>query len=346
MFCVFARQLHPALELYVSPVNLDPRSPELPISSPSGFSREIADEVGPYYTQGIAEDTSALRQGALDLSEFQEQSRLVLQDELKLLGYSLRHFREGLLFFYFSSIDQNSHVLWGKHNEELLPIYRAVDTALGNVMEKEPDADLIVLSDHGFTTFDRAVNLNTWLWKQGFLALKSAPGEDELFANVDWSETQMYALGLNGLYLNLAGREKYGVVKRGIESRAILSKVAAQLLAFHDPENGRQVVESISTIPVEPGISRSAPDMIVGYGRGYRASWQTALGATPEDLLEDNTDAWIADHCINAADVPGVLFTTRKIHPANPRIKDLPVSLLAFFGIAPEAGMNGHSVYQ
>src|SRR6185312_6215971 len=129
--------------------------------------------------------------------------------------------------------------------------------------------------------------------------------------------------GLNGLYLNLAGREKYGVVKRGVESQAILSKVAAQLLAFRDPENGRQVVESVYTLPVGPGLSRSAPDMIVGYGRGYRASWETALGATPEEVLEDNTDAWIADHCINAADVPGVLFSSRKIRDTNPGLKDV-----------------------
>lgn len=212
-------------------------------------------------------------------------------------------------------------------------------------MEKEPDADLIVLSDHGFTTFDRAVNLNTWLWKQGFLALKGTPGEDELFANVDWPETQMYALGLNGLYLNLAGREKYGAVKRGVESQAILSKVATQLLAFRDPENGRQVVESVYTMPAKSGISRSAPDMIVGYARGYRASWQTAIGATPEDVLEDNTDAWIADHCINAADVPGVLFSNRKIRASDPGLKDVTVSILNLFGNKPGAGMTGKVVF-
>jgi predicted AlkP superfamily phosphohydrolase/phosphomutase len=325
----------------VSPVKLDPRAPELPISAPPGFSRKIADEIGPYYTQGIAEDTSALRQFALALPQFLEQSHLVLQDELKLLRYSLRHFQSGLLFFYFSSIDQNSHVLWGKHDAELLPIYRAIDAAIGEVMEKEPSADLIVLSDHGFTTFDRAVNLNTWLWKEGFLALRGAPSGDELFANVDWSETQMYALGLNGLYLNLVGREKNGVVKRGVESEAILSKVSRQLLAFRDPETGKQVVESVYTMPAGQGTSPSAPDIIVGYGRAYRASWQTALGATPENVLEDNTDAWIADHCINPADVPGVLFSNRKILASDPGLKDVTVSILKLFGSAPSAGMTG-----
>jgi predicted AlkP superfamily phosphohydrolase/phosphomutase len=341
MFRVYAKQLHPTFELYISPVNLDPRAPSLPISAPSDYSREIASETGPFYTLGISEDTSALRQGVFDLPEFLTQSRLVFQDELDLLHYSLRHFHGGLLFFYFSAIDQNSHMLWGKHDDELLPIYQRIDAAIGEVMNTVKDADLIVMSDHGFARFDRAVNLNTWLWKQGYLALKGPPGgDDELFANVDWSKTQLYALGLNGLYLNLAGREKYGIVKRGPESQAILANVTAQLRSLRDSVDGRQVVGTVHAMPVDGG-----PDMIVGYAPGYRASWQTALGGVPENVLDDNTDAWIADHCINADDVPGVLFSNRKLLGENAELKDLTVSILGLFGVSPGAGMTGKVVF-
>jgi predicted AlkP superfamily phosphohydrolase/phosphomutase len=282
-----------------------------------------------------------LRQGVFDLPEFLTQSRLVFQDELDLLHYSLHHFHSGLLFFYFSAIDQNSHMLWGKHDGELLPIYQRIDAAIGEVMNTMRDADLIVMSDHGFTRFDRAVNLNTWLWKQGYLALKGPPGgDDELFANVDWQKTQLYALGLNGLYLNLAGREKYGIVKRGPESQAILSNVTAQLRSLRDSIDGRQVVETVYAMPVDSG-----PDMIVGYARGYRASWQTALGGVPENILDDNTDAWIADHCINAEDVPGVLFSNRKLLHDKAELKDLTVSILGLFGVSPGAGMTGKVVF-
>ena len=333
MFRVYAKQLHPGFELYVSPVNLDPRAPELPISAPANYSRAIAAEVGPFYTQGIGEDTSALRQGALDLPEFLAQSHLVLEDERTLLRYSLRHYHDGLLFFYFSAIDQNSHVLWGKHEPELLHIYREVDEAIGEVMRQERDANLIVMSDHGFAAFDRAMNLNTWLERQGFLTL----GE----RGIDWSKTQVYALGLNALYLNLAGREKNGIVKPGAESQAILSKVTQQLLAFRDPENGRQVVKAVYPMPA----SSVSPDLIAGYSPGYRASWETALGEAPESVLYDNADAWIADHCMNAADVPGVLFSNRKIQRGNPELKDLTVSILRRFGVDPGAGMSGQEVF-
>ena len=341
MFRVYAKEFHPRLALYTTPVNIDPRSPDLSISFPFSYSRAVARDIGPFYTQGIAEDTAAFREGVLTMQEFLQQGALVRNDELKLLRYSLDRFREGLLFFYFSSIDQNSHMLWGRHERELLDVYRNVDAAIGEAATRFPNADIIVMSDHGFNSFDRAVNLNTWLWQHGFLALRGAPGhDDEGFGNVDWSKTQAYALGLNGLYLNIAGREEHGIVKRGPEADAIARKLREELVRFIDPENSEQVVE---TLP--PSGAELGPDMIVGYARGYRGSWQTALGAVPESLLEDNTDAWIGDHCINAADVPGVLLSNRTIRADHPRLKDLTVTILGLFGAGPGAGMDGKTVF-
>src|SRR5262249_13118921 len=151
----------------------------LPISSPPSYTTDVARRTGPFYTQGIAEDTSALRQGVFDMQQFLLQSKLVREDEHRLLRYSLDHFRQGLLFFYFSSIDQDSHMLWGKHDPELLETYQAVDRAIGEAMTAAPEATVIVMSDHGFNSFDRSVNLNTWLWQEGFLALKGPPAGDE-----------------------------------------------------------------------------------------------------------------------------------------------------------------------
>jgi predicted AlkP superfamily phosphohydrolase/phosphomutase len=344
MFRVYAKQLHPRLELYVSPVNADPAKPDLPISFPATFTREMAREAGAFYTLGIAEDTSALRQGVFNLKEYLAQSRLVLADEIKLLRSSLRHFEGGLLFFYFSSIDQNSHVLWGQHEGELMATYRAIDAAIGEVIEGQPRADLIVLSDHGFTTFDRAFHLNAWLRQQGYLTLKSEPGAGgEVLAGVDWSRTRLYALGLNGLYVNLAGREKYGVVKPGVDSEALVDEVSRVMKEYRDPANGRAVVRTLSAS--QRGADALAPDLIVGYAPGYRASWQTALGAVPSEIIVDNNDAWIGDHCINAADVPGVLLTNRSTRIQNPQLKDVTLSVLAAFGVSPGTGMDGKALF-
>ena len=340
MIRVFAKQLHPRLEVYVSPVNVDPASPDLPISTPASLSRDIASRIGRFYTLGIPVDTSAMRQGVFDLPQFLAQSRLVLNDETKLLEDSLDHFQRGLLFFYFSSVDQNSHMLWVQHDAELLNIYRSVDRAIGEVMHRKPNAELMVMSDHGFTTFDRAVDLNHWLQQEGLFVLTS--GGDA----PDWQHTHAYALGLNSLYLNLAGRERRGIVHSGPEREALLQLIRTGLLALRDPTNGRAPIEVVTETHVTGPNARYAPDLIVGYAPGYRVSWQTAEGSWAQDILTDNTDPWIADHCINPADVPGVLFTTQKAQPVNPRLKDLPVSILALFGIAPEPGMDGHSIYE
>ncbi len=345
MFRVFAKQLHPGFQLYVSPVNVDPLSPALPVSNPSSYGKAVAQEIGRYFTLGIPEDTAALRQGVFTLPQFLSQTHLIAADEQRLLRYALAHFDGGLLFFYFSTVDENSHMLWGRHEPELLRIYRDVDSAVGEVMRREPDADLIVMSDHGFTSFDRAVNLNTWLYERGFLSLNGTPGPDASIANADWSSTEAYALGLNGLYINLAGREKNGSVQPGAHRDAILANLREQLLAFRDADNGRQVVTSVFATHAAVQNEPIAPDLIVGYAPGYRGSWQTGLGGVPAPMVEDNLDAWIGDHCIDPAAVPGVLFTNRPAANPNPRLQDVTVSVLASFGVTPGAGMHGRSVY-
>ena len=311
MFRVFAKQLHPRFELYVSPVNVDPQQPALPISAPNSYAREVAAGMGRWSTLGIPEDTAALRQGVFDLSEFLSQSHLVLDDERRLLDDSLRRFRGGLLFFYFSAVDQNSHVLFGKHDAELLDIYRAVDRSIGEVMRREPATELMVMSDHGFAVFDRAVNLNTWLVSRGFAA-------------------KAYALGLNGLYLR---------------DKRVEQEVRQQLLDLRDPASGRTMIASVDETYPSAENRSIAPDLIVGYRAGYRASWQAALGEAPPGVVVDNKNAWIADHCIDPGEVPAVLFTTRPIRAKAPRLKDLPVSLLELYGVARPAQMTGQSVF-
>ncbi len=331
-FRVFAKEFHPGFQLYISPVNIDPVSPALPISTPSNWSGIVAHETGRFSTLGIPEDTSVLRQHVFTLPEFRSQTQLVFEEERTLLRYSLRHFTGGLLFFYFSSVDQNSHMLWGRHERELLDVYREVDECIGEVRRAFPSTPLIVLSDHGFTTFDRAVHLNAWLKDRGFLSLEGQPGDDTNLNSLDWPSTEAYAIGLNGLYLNRKGREAHGIVAAGEQSQALVANLREQLLAWRDPANGRQIVESVYEEKCSLENAAVAPDLIIGYGRGYRASWQTALGGTPPVEIEDNTDAWIADHCINPSDVPGVLFTSFSVDVNHPRLQDVTVIILKFFG--------------
>jgi len=348
MVRIYAKQLRPNFELYVSPVNIDPSDPALPVTAPDSYAPRLVKNSGLFYTQGMAQDTAAYRQGVFDKDEYLAQSREVSTEHLKILRYALENFRDGLLFFHFYGVDQDSHMLWGKYDDDLLETYRVVDQTVGWVRKQAPDAMLVVMSDHGFARFERAVHLNSWLMEQGFLALDNPrhAGPDELFAHVDWSRTQAYSIGLNGIYLNLKEREREGIVPAA-DADGLRKKIAEFLLAARDPGNGKSMVSSV-TFPRQDfhGAMRDeAPDLIVGYAPGYRSSWETALGAVPAAMVEDNMDAWRADHCVDAKLVPGVLISNRASREPDPHLYDLTVSLLSEFGVAPAAGMAGRSIY-
>ncbi|MCU1235944.1 MAG: type phosphodiesterase/nucleotide pyrophosphatase [Candidatus Solibacter sp.] len=346
---VYLQKAHPYLRIYVSPVNIDPQDPALPISTPAKFSTQLADSLGPFYTQGIAEETSAWRAGLFTREEFLTQSRKVLADSLRMFRYELDRYQGGLLFYYFSSVDQNAHMLWGRYEADLLGIYQGVDAAIGDAMAKAGnDTDLVILSDHGFARFDRTVHLNTFLMKQGLLTLDDPAnvGDAELFQHVDWSRTMAYAIGLNGIYLNLEGRENGGVVPVA-DRQVILDRISRALKEWKDPVNGSNVVDQVyfPETAFKGKNLKYSPDLFVGFKRGYRASWQTALGAVPPVLLDDNTQAWIGDHCMASDEVPGVLLSNRKFKATAPQLFDVTATILAEFGVRKPGNMIGQSVF-
>jgi predicted AlkP superfamily phosphohydrolase/phosphomutase len=210
-------------------------------------------------------------------------------------------------------------------------------------IEGDPGATLLVMSDHGFAPFTRAAHLNGWLRDEKLLGLRpGATSSRELFADVDWSRTRAYGFGLNGLYLNLAGRERFGVVAPA-EREGLLADLTTRLLAWVDPSNGEHVVRRVyRSEEVYSGRQRAlAPDLIVGYKRGYRVSNPSALGEVPLGTVEDNASKWSGDHCMAAEEVPGVLLTNRAITRADVSLRDIAPTVLAEFSIAAPEEMKG-----
>lgn len=308
MFRLYASSVHSNLRLYRSPLNIDPAHPDLLLSHPAKLSAELSRLAGPFYTQGIPEDSSAVRQGALRLPEYLAQSDLVQAESRRLLDAALARFHSGFLFFYFSEIDQNSHLLWGHDDETLLRTYQAVDRAIGHVLDTLPDADVIVMSDHGFARFDTAVDLNAWFQTEHIPA---------------------QAMGLNAVYL---------------EHPDTAAEVMRKLLAWRDPVTGHPVIATVARVP--KSWSKYAPDLTIGYAAGYRAAWETAMGNTGGMALRPNLDPWLADHCIDPALVPGVLLTHHPLLQAHPGLEDLPVTILNRYGVTPEPAMKGNVLWR
>ena len=362
----YLKQAHPRFQLYVSPINIDPVDPALPISTPSTYSRLLSEEAGEFYTQGIAEDTKALSAGMLDDKEYLEQARTVLTEHRRMFDAEFSKFREGVFFFYFSSLDLNSHMFWrlmdpkhpgynaalaAQNGSAIADFYGQIDQVLGEVLPRLDDhTTLLVLSDHGFAPYYRSFNLNTWLLNNGYIKLKNDanPDSSEPFANVDWSQTQAYGVGLNGLYVNLRGRDRQGTVEPGAKASALIKDIKEKLLSVRDPQAGLPVITRIDVASevYQGPYSESGPDILVGYNRGYRAGWKTILGAFPPEVLEDNLNPWSGDHCMDYTLVPGVLLSNQRIAAETPALTDIAPTILAEFGIAKSKGMIGQSVFQ
>ena len=351
-----ARFLLTGSRLYVTPVEIDPENPALPISHPAYYATYLAKLLGSFATLGMAEDTWALNDGAIDEDAFLEQARAIQAEREAMFFSSLAHTRRGVVACVFDTSDRVQHMFYryldpltrstvsGGHEGVIEELYRDMDRLVGKTMaQADPSTALFVLSDHGFCSFHRGINLNSWLRREGYLVLKGDPGE--YFQGVDWDRTQAYTFGLGGLYLNLQGREALGIVTPG-EAERLKSEFIARLSGLRDEDTGDVAIRELyaaSALYSGPYLG-AAPDLIVGYAEGYRASWEAATGTVGTRVFEDNTKAWSGDHCVDPHLVPGVLFTNRKLAASDPGIEDMAPTALHLFGIEPPPWMEGKSV--
>lgn len=345
--------------LYATPLQIDPESPALPISHPRYYAVYLAKLLGSFATLGMAEDTWALNEGAIDEEAFLRQAELIKEEREAMFFSALERTRRGVVACVFDTSDRVQHMFFryldpasrsarpDGHAEVIERLYRDMDRLVGETLKYvDRDTVLFVLSDHGFCAFHRGLNLNAWLHQNGYLTLKDGAAEGgEYFENVDWTRTRAYTFGLGGLYLNLRGREASGIV--GPEEAAPLKQeLIEKLTNLKDEQTGDVAIQNVyaaDAVYKGPYLG-AAPDMIVGYAAGYRTSWDAAIGKVTAQVFEDNTKAWSGDHCVDPLLVPGVLFSTQKLDAEDPGIEDMAPTALRLFGVQPPKWMEGTSV--
>jgi len=360
----YVTRFEPHFSLYVTPINIDPEKPAFPISWPSFYSIYLAKLIGEFATLGLAEDTWALNEGIIDEEAFLRQTLDHHEEREKMFFNALKKSREGAVVCVFDGTDRLQHMFFRyldeshpanrgkdtrKFKQAILDMYKRADEMVGRVMETLGAKDVfMVISDHGFQSFRRGVNLNTWLRQQGLLHLRDGVTQSgDWFEGVDWSRTKAYAFGLGGLYINQKDREAQGIVAAGEETRAVKRRLIEGLSGLRDEQCEEVAINDVFDIDQVHGAGpykNNGPDLIVGYNRGYRASWQGAVGRVSDSVLSDNTKSWSGDHCIDPRLVPGVLFSNLRVASRDPAIHDLAPTILNLFGVDVPSHMTGRAL--
>jgi predicted AlkP superfamily phosphohydrolase/phosphomutase len=358
------------LQLYASPVNMDPRNPPIAISKPDAFAADLASRVGIYRTLGWAESTDKpLNDDRVEEQAFLDDANRAMDDREKVIFKSLESDDWDLFVAAIETTDRVSHMMWrlidpahpmydaklaARFGDAIEKIYVRADDLVGRLRPRVKDAVFVVMSDHGFHSFRRGVNLNTWLVQNGYMAFEGQEsqkktladlfGRGRFFEGVDWKRTKAYAVGLGQIYFNLKGREGQGIVSEGAEYRALQEELRARLVTLVDPADGQRVFRDIyRRDDIYTGeFLRNAPDLQVGFNDGYRVGWQDTLGGVTRAVVEDNNRKWSGDHCATATEISGgVLFMNRKIASDAPNIMDLSPTILKLLGVPLPPGLDG-----
>jgi predicted AlkP superfamily phosphohydrolase/phosphomutase len=357
----YVTSMAPDFKLYVTPINIDPGKPALPISWPRIYSIYLSKLLGEFATLGLAEDTWALNEGVIDEQAFLQQALDHHAERERMFFNALEKSRDGAVVCVFDGTDRLQHMFFryldSKHpanrgrdtvqyRDTILQMYQRCDEMIGRVQRQlGPRDQFMVISDHGFQSFRRGINLNAWLHQNGLLHLDpTKPAGGDWFANVDWDRTKAYALGLSGLFINQRGREAHGIVEPGAETEAVKKQIIEGLTGLHDPQANEASINDVfdpAKVHSNGPYGGNGPDLIIGYNRGYRASWEGAVGRVTEEVFADNTKCWSGDHCIDPRLVPGVLFSNWRMPDEQAQIQDLAPTILAMFGVGKPAHMTG-----
>ena len=368
--------IDPEVRLYLSPIQFDPENlpPGFAITTPAEYVQDLTHDNGLFKTMGWMIDTWSTTAGTIDEKVFLEDVKMTVEKDKQILDSLLAKDDWDVLVHYFEFTDRVQHMMF-RHFDPKHPLYKAeeaakwggsilesyqqMDAIVGETLQKRPDATLMVVSDHGFASFRRGMNYNTWLAKNGFMTLT---GEDterknledlfdqgDFFVNVDWSKTKAYALGLGQIYINLEGREAKGIVKPGAEYQQVTAAIKQGLEAFVDEETGEKPVAHVFTRDeAYAGVYDPVliPDLIPSNSEGYRVGWQDSLGGIGKAIVEPNLEIWSGDHCsVYPPLVQGILFSSTKLNASNGAyMGDVMPTILSMYGVKPTTNLDGKSL--
>lgn len=360
---IYAENFTPEFDMFVTSVQFDPALPAMPISYPEDFSKTLDADIGKFYTLGMPEDTKAVNDRNLSTEALIAQVDEIGYEREKMLWRELDILNKkdsGLMMIVFDEFDRLNHILYSEEvvvennqiksvGPNIEKIYIEKDRMIGELLEKiNNDTALMIMSDHGFKHFTKAVNLNKWLYDNGYLVLKNGVKPKDaasLYKDVDWTKTRAYSYGYISINLNIEGREKNGIVSEANKIN-LIKEIRNKLSDFSDGEN-KVIKNTYLKSDIYSGTYiDNAADILVGFDVPYRSDWESPIGDFADDAVADNTRPWHADHMYDAGLVSGVLFTNFKVSKATPSVYDIAPTIEKILNIKSNTDFDGNTLIQ
>jgi predicted AlkP superfamily phosphohydrolase/phosphomutase len=245
-------------------------------------------------------------------------------------------------------------------------IFRQADEAIGSFVSRARDDDIILfISDHGFQSCTRTINMDRLLKEFGYLDFSASNavlgpmqwgpmrqlarkvydtlglhGKVSLPQSVNWSKTRAYTTIRStgeGVSINLAGREIDGIVDPG-DYEKVRSELLDRLGSYVDPKTGKKPVKEIyKREEVFKGkFADTAPDILMVPNEGYSLTHAKAA-------IEDAD--WVSgDHRLEGTVV--VVGPNVKPFETPPALIDMAPTLVAALGAPTAVKPSGRVLHE
>jgi predicted AlkP superfamily phosphohydrolase/phosphomutase len=229
--------------------------------------------------------------------KYREWILLYIRKEIQwfeTLRYLMTSDPSDLVAIVFEGVDKIQHLCWRLLDPALIPrhpsaweaeihrlcleYFRRIDHFLEQIVTLAgPQAQVFIVSDHGFGTSTEIFYVNAWLHERGYLEWTDTARPDtaenltsdrlaDNMSQLDWSKTRAYAItsSSNGIFVETSGPGcSAGVTPEDYEG--FRRRLSDELLAYRSPFDGGQVITQVrSREEAYPGRHMSrAPDLLL-----------------------------------------------------------------------------------
>lgn len=277
---------------------------------PAIFKQEVLSLLPDYAfdVRGFrTERKAALHRQLLDMTE----------QQMRLVRHALTSKPWDFFMYVNIGVDRMHHGFWRFHDPQhrlyeagspfqhaIRDYYKLMDSFTAELLSLlDDDVTVLVVSDHGVTRMDGGICVNEWLWRNGWLALRSSPPEGALMriedAEIDWPRTRAWSSGgyYGRVFLNVAGREPQGIVPAAAYEQT-RDELAAALAAIPGPAGERLNTTVFRPEAIYQEVSGIAPDLLVYFGD---LRWRAVgtLGHGRHYTFENDTGPDDANHAVD-----------------------------------------------